>query len=79
MKSEVEERKKWARSCCHNYVFLMSLLVVSNDINHYGNLEGKSRVVKIVDHASCCYAQSRLTRLIGPITRHVITPLPPWG
>ena len=50
----------------------MSLLLVSNDINHHGNLKGKSRVarqVKIVNHASHCNVQSRLKRLIlGPIT-----------
>ena len=33
-KSEVEEREKRARSGCHNCLFLMSLLLVSNDINH---------------------------------------------
>ena len=30
--SELDER---ARSCCHNYLFLMSLLLVSNNINHH--------------------------------------------
>ena len=60
MKSEVEEREKMARSCCHNYVFFMSLLVVWNDINHDGNLKGKSRVTR-------CENRSRIT-LLCPIT-----------
>ena len=34
-KSEVEEREKRARSSCHTYLFLLSLLLVSNDINHH--------------------------------------------
>ena len=36
-KSEVAERERMGRSWCHNYLFLMSLLLVSNDINHHGN------------------------------------------
>ena len=70
-KSEVGEQEKRARSWCHNYLFSMSLLLVSNDTNHHGNFKGKSRVTccEIVNHASSCYTQSRLTRL-GPITHH---------
>ena len=70
-KSEVGEQEKRTRSWCHNYLFSMSLLLVSNDTNHHGNCKGKSRVTccEIVNHASSCYTQSRLTRL-GPITHH---------
>ena len=45
-KSEVERREKRAGSWCHNYLFLMSLLVVSNHIKHHGNFKGKSRVTR---------------------------------
>ena len=38
-KSEVTERERMGRSWCHNYPFLMSLLLVSNDINHHGNFK----------------------------------------
>ena len=38
-KSEVAEQERMARSWCHNYAFLMSLLLVSNDINHHGNFK----------------------------------------
>ena len=41
-KSEVEEREKRARRWCHNYLFLMSLLQVSNDINHHVNFKGQN-------------------------------------
>ena len=34
-KSVVEEREKRERSRCHNYLFLVSLLLVSNNINHH--------------------------------------------
>ena len=34
-KSVVEEREKRERSWCHNYLFLVSLLLVSNNINHH--------------------------------------------
>ena len=70
-KSEVGEQEKRARSWCHNYLLSRSLLLVSNDINHHGNFKGNSRVTccEIVNHASSCYTQSRLTRL-GPITHH---------
>ena len=39
---------------CHNYPFLMCLLLVSNNINHHGNSkeDHASRIVKIVNHAS---------------------------
>ena len=70
-KLEVWEQEKRARSWCHNYLFSRSMLLVSNDINHHGNSKGKSRITccEIVNHASSCYTQSRLTRL-GPITHH---------
>ena len=72
-KSEAEEREKRARNWGHTYVFLMSLLLVSNDINHHGNFEGKSRVTR------CEKIKSRITLLypimlhaanMGPITYH---------
>ena len=34
-KSEIEEQEKRERSWCHNYLFLMSLLPISNNINHH--------------------------------------------
>lgn len=34
--------EKKGRSWCHSHVFLMSLPLVSHDINHYGNFKGKS-------------------------------------
>ena len=40
-KSEVEEREERAISWCHNYLFLMLELLVSNDIIHHGNFKGK--------------------------------------
>ena len=40
-KSEVEEREKTGRIWCHNYLFLMSLLLVSNDINHHRKFQRK--------------------------------------
>ena len=74
-KSEAEEREKRARSWC--------LLLVSNDINRYGNFKGKSRVTR------CENSKSRITLLcqitphaanlaqithhadnLGPVTRH---------
>ena len=55
-KSEVEEREKRTKCWC--------LLLVSNDIDHHGNFKRRSHVVKIVNHASRCCAQSRITRLI---------------
>ena len=81
-KSEVEEREKRARRWRHNYLFLMSLLLVSNDINHHENFKGISRLTRCENsHASRCYAQSRphaanlgsITHRadnLGPITRH---------
>ena len=74
-KSEVKERQKRARSWCHNYLFLTSLLLVSNDIlNQHGSFKGKSRVTllcPITPHAAN----------FGPITHHITrygkTPLQP--
>ena len=42
--SEVKERQKRARSWCHNSLFLMSPLLVSNDFDHHENFKGKSRI-----------------------------------
>ena len=66
-KSEVEEREKSARSWCHNYIFFMSLslLLVSNDINHRRNFKGKSRVTR------CKNSKSRIT-LLGQITPYAV-------
>ena len=72
-KSGVEEREKRARSWCHNYLFLMSQLLVSTDINHHQNFKGKSHVTL------CENSKSRITLLcpitpyaanLGPITYH---------
>ena len=72
-KSEVEEREKSARSWCHNYIFCMSLslLLVSNDINHRRNFKGKSRVTR------CKNSKSRMVYYgifwsgqLGSITGH---------
>ena len=48
-KSEVEKGEKRAKSWCHNYLFLASLLLVSNDIHQHRNFKENSvsRVVKI--------------------------------
>ena len=66
-KSEVEEREKSARSWCHNYIFFisLSLLIVSNDINHRRNSKE--------NHASarCKNSKSRIT-LLGEITPHAV-------
>ena len=40
-KSEVEKGEKRAKSWCHNYLFLASLLLVSNDIHQHRNFKGK--------------------------------------
>ena len=72
-KSEVEERKK-GRSWCHSFnVFLMSLLLVSNDINHYGNFKGKSWVTRCENSKSRNKLLRPITPLVanlGPITHH---------
>ena len=62
-KSEVEEREKRERSWCHNYLFLMSLLLVSNNINRQWNFKGKSPFTR------CENNKSRIT-LLCPITPH---------
>ena len=62
-KSEVEEREKRARSWCHKYLFLISLLLVSNDINRHGNFKRKSRVKRFEK------SKSRIT-LLCPMTTH---------
>lgn len=69
-KSEVEEREERARRWCHNYRFLMSLLLVSNNINHHGNFNGKSRVTR------CQNNKSRIMRLTGSHHASGKTPLP---
>ena len=58
----------------------MSLLQMISTITEISQENHATLVVKIVNHASRCYAQSRLTRLmdrithhadnLGPITRH---------
>ena len=64
-KSEIEERVKNASCWCP--------LLVANDINHYGNFKGKSRVTRFEN------SKSRITLLcpitphaanLGPITHH---------
>ena len=62
-KSEVGERKKRTRSWCDNYLFLMSLLQVSNEINHQGNFKGNLLVTR------CENSKSHIT-LLCPITLH---------
>ena len=65
-----------ARSWCHNYLLLISrcfLLQMTLTITEISKENHASRVVKIVNHASPCYAKSLLTRLIwarSHITRH---------
>ena len=82
-KSEVKERQKRARSWCHNYLFLMSLLLVSNDIlNQHGSFKGKSRVTllyPITPHAANFGPITHHADNLGPITRYGKTPLPPWS
>ena len=79
-KSEVKERQKRARSWCHNYLFLMSLLLVSNDIlNQHGSFKGKSRVkllCSITPHAANFGPITQHADNLGPITRYGKTPLP---
>ena len=55
--------KKGGRIWCHTYLFLMSLLLVLNHINHHGNFKGKPRVTL------CENSKSRIT-LLGQITSH---------
>ena len=65
-----------ARSWCHNYLLLISLfflLQITLTITEISKENHASRVVKIVNHASPCYAKSLLARLIwarSHITRH---------
>ena len=40
-KSEVEKGEKRAKSWCHNHLFLVSRLLVSNDIHQHGNFKEK--------------------------------------
>ena len=74
-KSGVKVQEKRARSWCHNYIFLMSLLLVSNDINitEISKENQASRFVKIVNHSSPCYAQSHLLRLTWTQSRITLT------
>ena len=74
-KSEVEEREKRARRWRRNYLFVMSLLLVSNDINHHENFKRLTRCEN--SHESRCYAQSRLTRLIWARSRIALIILVP--
>ena len=82
-KSEVKERQKRARSWCHNYLFLTSLLLVSNDIlNQHGSFKGKSRVTllcPITPHAANFGPITHHADNLGPITRYGKTPLQPWS
>ena len=54
--------RKRTRKWCHDYLFLMSVLLVSILTSH-GNLKGKSRCVTCCEYSksrtSPCYAQSR--------------------
>ena len=80
--------EKKGRSWCHSHVFLMSLPLVSHDINHYGNFKGKSWVTRCENSKSRNKLLRPITPLaanLGPITHHADrshqasrkTPLPP--
>ena len=72
MKSQVEEREKRARSWCHNYILISNVSASSFKLMILTIMEiskenHMSRVLKIVNLASCCYAQPQVTNL-GSIT-----------
>ena len=72
-KSGVEEREKRARSWCHSYLFLMSQLLVSTDINHHQNFKGKSNVTRSENRKSRNSLLCSITPYsanLGPITYH---------
>ena len=68
-KSQVEEQEKRARSWCHNYILIFNvsasgfklMILTIMEISKENHM---SRVLKIVNHASRCYAQSHLMWLI---------------
>ena len=85
-----EEREKRAGSWCHTYLFLMSLLLVSNDINHHRNFKRKSRdrrrensksritlLCTVTPHAANLGPITHHADNLGPITRYG-KPLLPW-
>ena len=81
MKSQVEEREKRARSWCQNYILISNVSASSFKLMILTIMEiskenHMSRVLKIVNLASCCYAQPQVANLgsimhladnIGPI------------
>ena len=74
-----KRKRKRIRTLCHDHLVLTSVLLVSNNIHQ--SWSHVLCVVKMVNHALCCYAQSLLTGLtwapimyhadnLGPTMRH---------